>query len=91
MQKLLGLSLTNAKSDKKWQIVSVGISSNTKQPNVIMGNSYEVLFGEGYIKDYIGDIAFHISPLSFYHATPCYPKKLYAFVLNIANFSGSEP
>ena len=90
VQKLLGLSLTNAKSDKKWQIVSVGISSNTKQTNVIMGNSYEVLFGKGYIKDYIGDIAFHISPLSFYQVNPEQTKKLYDLVLKYADLSGTE-
>ena len=30
-----------------------------------MGETYETLWGQGYITDYIGDVRYQISPLSF--------------------------
>ena len=40
---------------------------NKKNTNVILGEKNITLYGEGYIKDELGDLTFKISPLSFYH------------------------
>ena len=69
---------------------SISISRNTKQTNVIMGNSYEVLWGQGYITDYIGDIKYQISPLSFYQVNPVQTEKLYSLALEYAGLEGGE-
>lgn len=82
--KLLSLSLG------EWKIESICISSNTKNTNVIMGESYEVLYGKGYITDRIGDVAFQISPLSFYQVNPVQTKELYQLALDYANLKGDE-
>ena len=47
-------------------MTSITISPNTRRDNVIMGDSYEILWGQGYITDYIGNVKYQISPLSFY-------------------------
>lgn len=73
-----------------WKITSICISSNTKDTNVIMGDGFEVLYGKGYITDYIGDVAFRISPLSFYQVNPLQTKKLYEIALDYADLSGNE-
>ena len=57
---------------------------------MIMGNGFEVLYGKGYITDHIGDVAFRISPLSFYQVNPVQTKKLYETALDYADLSGSE-
>ena len=51
-------------------MTSITMSVNTKQTNVIMGESYEILWGQGFITDYIGEIKYQISPLSFYQVNP---------------------
>ena len=55
-------------------MTSITISPNTRRDNVIMGDSYEILWGQGYITDYIGNVKYQISPLSFYQVKvmkPC--------------------
>ena len=37
-------------------MTSITISPNTRRDNVIMGDSYEILWGQGYITDYIGNL-----------------------------------
>lgn len=85
---LLQLDLKEKEAD--WKITSICISSNTKDTNVIMGEGFEILYGKGYITDYIGDVAFQISPLSFYQVNPVQTKKLYETALEYANLSGNE-
>lgn len=88
VDRLLRLDLKEKGED--WKITSICISSNTKDTNVIMGEEFEVLYGKGYITDYIGDVAFRISPLSFYQVNPLQTKKLYEISLEYANLSGDE-
>ena len=73
-----------------WKITSICQSSNTQDTNVIMGDRYEMLYGNGYITDKIGDVAFRISPLSFYQVNPVQTAKLYETALAYANLTGSE-
>lgn len=84
------LQLDLADSDNNWHITSVCTSSNTKDTNVIMGTDFEVIYGNGYITDAIGSVAFRISPLSFYQVNPVQTQKLYELVLEYANLSGKE-
>ncbi len=69
---------------------SVCVSVNKKNTNVIMGESYEVLAGQGFITDYIGDVKYQISPLSFYQVNPIQTKELYGKALEYAQLSGTE-
>ena len=49
-----------------------------------MGDSYEVLWGQGYITDYIGEVKYQISPLSFYQVNPAQTERLYRLTLEYA-------
>ena len=71
-------------------MTSITISANTRRDNVIMGNTCVVLWGQGYITDYIGDIKYQISPLSFYQVNPVQTETLYSLALEYAELSGSE-
>ena len=71
-------------------MTSITISPNTRRDNVIMGDSYEILWGQGYITDYIGNVKYQISPLSFYQVNPGQTEKLYGLALEYADLKGDE-
>ena len=72
------------------RIKSICFSTNMHNTNVIMGDSYKVMWGEEYITDRIGEISFRISPLSFYQVNPAQTKKLYEQVAEYAGLKGTE-
>lgn len=69
---------------------SISINRNEEKTNVILGSETEILWGSPYIIDYIGDVAFQISPLSFYQVNPIQTKVLYETALSYARLSGKE-
>ena len=75
---------------KTFQIKSVSLNINTKNTNVILGEKIKTIYGNPYIEDYIGDIRYRISPLSFYQVNPVQTKKLYETALEYADLKGGE-
>lgn len=71
-------------------MTSITISKNTRKTNVIMGDTYRTIWGQGYITDYIGDIKYQISPLSFYQVNPVQTKVLYDKAMEYAGLTGEE-
>lgn len=69
---------------------SICLNINKDKSNVILGDKIIPLWGEPYITDYIGDIAYRISPLSFYQVNPVQTKKLYDTALEYADLHGDE-
>ncbi len=79
--------------DKLTQIegmTSITYSKNCENTNVIMGKEIGVLWGQGYITDYIGDVKYQISPLSFFQVNPVQTEKLYGQALEYAGLTGKE-
>ena len=66
-------------------MTSISYSINTDKTNVILGNKVVTLWGQDYITDYIGDVRYQISPLSFYQVNPVQTEKLYGAALQFAN------
>lgn len=80
-------------ADKLVQIegmTSITYSVNKENTNVIMGKEIGVLWGQGYITDYIGDVKYQISPLSFFQVNPVQTEKLYGLALEYAGLKGNE-
>ncbi len=71
-------------------MTSISLNFNTKKTNVILGDEGITLWGKEYITDYIGDIAYQISPRSFYQVNPVQTKKLYELALEYAGLTGKE-
>lgn len=71
-------------------MASITLSVNTRDTNVIMGGNCEVLWGKRYITDFIGEIKYQISPLSFYQVNPVQTEKLYSLALEYAELKGNE-
>ena len=71
-------------------MTSISLSVNRDKTNVIMGNQIIDLYGEGFITDYIGDVKFIISPLSFFQVNPVQTRELYGKALEFAGLTGNE-
>ena len=71
-------------------MTSITYSINRENTNVIMGKEIRVLWGQSYITDYIGDVKYQISPLSFYQVNPVQTEKLYGLALEYAQLTGEE-
>ncbi|MCI5996143.1 MAG: 23S rRNA (uracil(1939)-C(5))-methyltransferase RlmD [Blautia sp.] len=71
-------------------MTSITLNVNTERTNVILGHEILPVWGQAYITDYIGDIKYQISPLSFYQVNPVQTKKLYEKALEYAGLTGKE-
>ena len=69
---------------------SITLCPNTRNDNVILGDSYRTIYGEGYITDTLVGITFKISPLSFYQVNPVQTEKLYGLARDYASLTGKE-
>ena len=65
-------------------MTSITLNVNTKRNNVILGNEILSLWGKDYITDYIGEVKYQISPLSFYQVNPVQTEKLYGTALELS-------
>lgn len=63
---------------------------NTKNTNVILGKENINLYGNGYIKDILGEYTFKISPLSFYQVNPVQAERLYNIGVEAAKITRND-
>ncbi|MCC5910211.1 MAG: 23S rRNA (uracil(1939)-C(5))-methyltransferase RlmD [Clostridiaceae bacterium] len=63
---------------------------NDRNTNVIFGKETHTIYGEDKIVDYIGDLKFHISALSFFQVNPMQTKVLYEKALEYTALKGEE-
>ena len=82
--------LVSAITSKFNEVKTIAKNINNKNTNVILGDKTEILFGEGYIYDYLGNKKFKISPMSFYQVNPIQTEKLYSKAIEYAELSGKE-
>lgn len=71
-------------------MTSVTFNINKKKNNVILGDKVVGLWGQNYISDFIGEVEYRISPLSFYQVNPVQTEKLYGKALEYAGLTGQE-
>ena len=71
-------------------MTSVTLSVNRERTNVIMGKEIRLLWGQTYITDWIGDVKYQISPLSFFQVNPVQTEKVYGLALEYAQLTGEE-
>ena len=63
---------------------------NTRDTNVILGEKENILYGSGYIEDYLLGVKFKISSKSFYQVNPIQTEKLYSKAINLAQLSKND-
>jgi 23S rRNA (uracil1939-C5)-methyltransferase len=77
-------------TQKYRKIKTIVKNLNDQNTNVILGDTTQVIYGDGYIFDYLGEYRFKISPLSFYQVNPIQTEKLYDVAINKAKLTGKE-
>ncbi len=75
---------------RKVSLESVSININREKTNRILGDKCVTLYGKSYINDFIGDVQFCISPMSFYQVNPVQTKVLYDKAVEYADLTGNE-
>lgn len=71
-------------------MTSISLNVNREKTNVILGPTVKTLWGKDYIIDYIGDICYQISPLSFYQVNPEQTQVLYSKALEFAGLKAGD-
>ena len=71
-------------------MTSITYSINKENTNVIMGKDIRPIWGQTFITDYIGNVKYQISPLSFYQVNPVQTEVLYGQALEYAGLTGDE-
>ena len=90
ISRLTALKLPSDIRMKAPKLASIMLNVNKERTNVIMGSKVRTLWGKSYIEDYIGNVKYHISPLSFYQVNPIQTKLLYEKALEFAGLTGTE-
>lgn len=71
-------------------MTSISINCNTEKSNVILGKETRTIWGQPYITDYIGNVKYQISPVSFYQVNPAQTEVMYGLALDYADLHGTE-
>ncbi len=66
------------------------VNVNKDRTNVILGKENILIYGNGKINDYIGDLVFEISPLSFFQVNPLQTEVLYNKALEYAELKEND-
>ena len=66
------------------------LNVNKAKTNVILGKENKVIYGNGKINDYIGDLVFDISTLSFFQVNPVQTEVLYNKALEYAELKEND-
>lgn len=72
------------------EVKTVVKNINMKNTNVILGMENEVIAGDGFIYDVLGEYTFKISPLSFYQVNPVQAEALYYTALEKAELNKDD-
>jgi len=69
---------------------TVVISRHTAKNNLVLGSSFRVLSGSGFIRERIGHVTYQISAPSFFQINPVQTKALYEMAVSQAKLTGNE-
>ena len=72
------------------KIRTIAKNLNDKITNVILGDKTKIIYGDGYIIDYLKEFKFKISPMSFYQVNSIQTEKLYTKAVEYAELTGKE-
>ena len=71
-------------------VTGIVVNYNTKKSNVILGERFETLYGEGYLEDMLLGLTFRLSPAAFYQVNHDQAERLYEKAIEFARFTGEE-
>lgn len=72
------------------EISTLLLNENTENTNVVLGERYVCLYGDGYITDVLCDVRLDIAPAAFYQVNHDMTELLYKKAGELAELSGTE-
>lgn len=87
--KSLNLIVDELKNEFK-EIVSIYLNINSKQTNVVLGDTFKLLFGTSYLVETINDLKFNVHPNSFLQINHKQCENLYQKAIEYANINSSD-
>ena len=72
------------------EITTIIQNTNDTTTNMVLGTKERVLFGEGYIEDYLCGYTFRLSPTSFYQVNPVQTEILYKKAIEFASLNKND-
>lgn len=63
---------------------------NSRKTSIVLGDKERILYGNGYITDYLCGLTFNISSKSFYQVNPYQTEKLYNKIVEFAKFNKND-
>lgn len=71
-------------------ITSIIINENKENTNVVLGKTYRILYGNGYIEDELCGLRFRITPDAFYQVNREGAELLYSLAADAAGLDGTQ-
>lgn len=72
------------------QVTTFVNTISTTKAQVAQGDYTIIIYGDGYITEYIDDFKFKITPGSFFQTNSLQTKKLFDYIIKLANFSKND-
>lgn len=72
------------------RLAGVILNANTKDTNVILGDSYRTLWGRDWLEEELCQLNFRLSVPSFFQVNRAQTQRLYSVALDFAQLSGTE-
>ncbi len=72
------------------EVTTLLVNTNTQDTNVVLGDEYTCLFGEGYVKDTLCGVPLEISPAAFYQVNHDMAELIYKKAAELARLGGGE-
>ena len=72
------------------EVSGIVINYNTKKSNVILGDRFEALTGDGALEDTLLGLTFRLSPAAFYQVNHDQAERLYETAIEFAGLRGEE-
>lgn len=66
------------------------LSENTKKGNAVLGDTFQTLYGPGYIEDTLCGLNFRLSPRSFYQVNHHQAQRLYQAAISLAGITKAD-
>ena len=66
------------------------LSENTKKGNAVLGDTFQTLYGPGYIEDTLCGLNFRLSPRSFYQVNHHQAQRLYQAAISLAGITKED-
>lgn len=76
--------------DKIPQVTTLLLNKNTEDTNVVLGDEYICLYGDGYVRDTLCGVSLEIAPAAFYQVNHGMTELLYAKAAELASLTGRE-